>query len=119
MINVSLLELLKIWGELVECYHGLNDFGGDTVELYAYRFQPYSPLGHSEAKQLVDSSLKLDTLAEIERRGAVSLFNIVRELCKQFECSAEIDGIPSNDWMWEIQDRKRVFDHRAHVSIIR
>ena len=49
LLTVNPLEMMHLWGELVECYHGVNGYGSDTAEIYAYRLMPYSPLVHSTA----------------------------------------------------------------------
>ena len=53
LIRVPPLELATLWGELVEAYHGVNGFGGNTAEIYAYRFRiaPLRPLEMSHEEQ--------------------------------------------------------------------
>ena len=43
MKNLSMVQALEIWSDLESAYYGENSFGGDTAELYAYRFLPFSP----------------------------------------------------------------------------
>lgn len=68
---VPLIELMGIWGELVECYHGVNGFGGDTAEIYAYRLCASSP-----------SAANND---ERRREDAVKARDALVDLCETFE----------------------------------
>lgn len=37
MLSIPFNEAFKIYGELIECYHGVNRYGGYVAEIYAYR----------------------------------------------------------------------------------
>lgn len=116
LVEVSQIELLRIWGELVESYHGVNGHGGDTAELYACRFQRYSPMIHG-GHDLTSNQLRLK--AGVDRNAAFALVALVEEFCREYNCSAEIDGIDPAIWCKEISFNQRAFDHRAQVKVKR
>lgn len=42
--RLSMEQVLSVWSDLESAYHGKNDFGGDVVEIYFYRLQPFDVL---------------------------------------------------------------------------
>lgn len=110
MLNVPIVELLKLWGELVEAYHGVNGYGGCTAELYAYRFCRANPM----------RTLLGDTAEKAKRKDAVqareSLFELVRTFENAYECRVTIDGEDSFRWFQLAGD---TFDHRVHAVVER
>ena len=109
LLEVSQLELMKLWAELNEAWHGINGFGGDTAEVYSYRLQPYSPMAHGANET---------DIGNIDKRilcsnAANALVNLVEMFCHEYNCTATIDNIPPQRWKYEID----IFDHRAHVKI--
>lgn len=99
-------ELLLLWGELVECRYGDNKFGGDTAELYAYRFGRHEPrLQHVTS---LDDPWMVET--GLERAGA--LHALLDRFQAAYEVDIEVDGRPFGDWV-----RQTPFVHRAHVRV--
>lgn len=41
--GLSMLQALGIWDDLLEAYHGVNRYGGDTAEIYGYRLSERCP----------------------------------------------------------------------------
>jgi hypothetical protein len=110
LIEVSLIELLKIWGELIEAYHGVNGFGGHVAEIYSYRLQRYSPAGHAVGGRDDDKQ-------EIYVRAANSLAEIVIEFSRQYDCEVLIDD--RQPVKWRDLSRLTPFSHRAYVEVNR
>lgn len=111
LLEVNQLELMRLWAELNEAWHGINNYGGDTAEIYSYRLQPYSPMAHGPGKT---------EIGNIERRilcdnAANALVNLVEMFCDEYNCTATIDDIPPRKWQYEFT----AFDHRAHVKIVK
>lgn len=109
LMTVSLLALVGVWGELVEAYHGVNRYGGNTAEIYAYRLMPYSPTAHTHG-----SKRHMNVVAS---QAAHALCAIVDEFCMQYECHAKIDALPIEEWCLRVIHGAHVFDHRCHVRI--
>ncbi len=103
LLEVSQLELMKLWAELNEAWHGINGFGGDTAEIYSYRLQPYSPMART-------GNIQRGILCH---NAAYALVNLVEIFCGEYKCAATIDNVPPRKW----QDEIDIFDHRAHVRI--
>ena len=110
MIDIPLRELLKLWGELVEAYHGKNGFGGDTAELYAYRFNRDNPVRRAAA----DTSLAKDAAREAAMEAKTSLW----ELCRLFREEWQADIYVDDQTLWNWFQTAGGFDHRAHVQVL-
>ena len=98
---------MTVWGELIEAYHGVNGFGGDTAEIYAYRLQGYSPHAHDHRNEK-----KLSMQA---RKAASALVAICCEFMRHYEAQLTIDGLDKDRWYAENSFGR--FNHRAHVKI--
>lgn len=111
LLNIRPIELLRLWGELVECYHGVNGYGSDTAEIYAYRLMPFSPSvqlhpGFHEEQKL-----------EIQGQAAADLVELCRLFLGEYDrYTIEIDGIELS--LWE-QHIRYGFDWRVHVRVIK
>lgn len=112
LLTVTLIEMMKLWGDLVECYHGVNAYGGYTAEIYAYRLQSYSPVDHNAS---VMTDLKAARTAELNTMAANALASLCEEFARQYECKIYIDGRDLPDWLMAIGDQ---FDHRVHVEVM-
>lgn len=110
ILNIPMIEVLRIWGELVEAEHGVNGYGGDTAELYAYRFCGDSP---TRRLQEVKGKLrtKADKAAAMEARETLYSFLSLFEKVKSVKC--EVDGKTLWDWF----QTNEPFDHRVHVRV--
>jgi len=113
LIEVPLIELLKLWGELVEAYHGKHGFGGDTAEIYAYRLQPYHPLAHG--RPITENGN--EELHLISLRAGNALVALVEEFCNQYDCQATINDIGLDAFFKELNANRFEFDWRVYVKI--
>ncbi len=104
LLEVSQLELMKLWAELNEAWHGINGCGGDTAEIYSYRLQP------AHSSETKTGNIQRGILCH---NAANALVNLVEIFCDEHSCAATIDNIPPRKWQYEID----IFDHRAHVRI--
>lgn len=101
MLTCSLLEAMKIWAEFSDALQGHNGFGGTVAEIYSYRLQQYSP-----TKTL-----------EVYRGAARSLVMLLNEFCREYNCTAVVDGWNPDKWMDEVGTPGH-FDHRCHIEIL-
>lgn len=112
LITISTMELLLLWGDLVEAYHGKASHG-DTTEIYAYRLTRYSPLVHGNPKPSKEAA------AEIAINAANALCAIAEEFCDHYDCNVEMDGQSLETWCKAHNNWHRdFFDHRCHVHVI-
>lgn len=103
MINLSMAEACRLYGELVEAYHGINGFGGNTAELYLYRF------GYS----LTDKSLLPSTDAADLARANESLYNLIAFFLKKYDRAV----VTVNDRSFGEWVKTAGFNHRVHVHV--
>jgi len=113
LIEVPTLELLKIWGELIEAYHGVNGFGGCVAEIYAHRLQRYSPIAH----QLPITRIGEEELRVINLMAGNALVALIEEFCRCYTCEATIDEIDPETWCRWLSAGRLEFDHRVHIAI--
>lgn len=113
ILNIAPLELLKLWGELVEAYYGVNGFGGSTAELYAYRFRQDDPIC-SECSKETQTRKVAEAAREEEARNSLHTLLVLFE--KIYDCRCEVDGMAIPLWY---SHKHHLFDHRVHVQIHR
>lgn len=102
--DLSIVEAMRLWGELVECLYDVHGFGGDTCELYAYRFGHYTPAVATSAQ----SRMTTDSV----RAAATVLHALLTEFAEVHDCAIEVNGRELGDWLVESP-----YDWRAHVRI--
>lgn len=98
MTHLSIDRILWLWSELEDAWHGCNGFGGDTAEIYVYRFLPYCPTGEPDDEE-VAAALK----------GALEVMLLFQE---RRNCRLTIGGRTIGDWFVATGER-----HRFHVSV--
>lgn len=116
LMTVNLIGLLEVWGQLVECYHGKNGYGGDVAEIYAYHLTRYSPLVHDKT---ITGKRHEEAKAENALHAANALCSIIEEFCNKYECRAEIDCVTLAEWCALCNHGRHVYDHRCHVKILK
>jgi|SRR3989339_361252 len=84
MINLSINQLLVIWGELVSAYFGKNKFGGDTAEIYVSSLMSRSPLAE---RGDVEAQARVAALAD------QSLRNVMLKFSEDYDCAVYVDGV--------------------------
>lgn len=93
-------RVLELWADLVEAQRGVHRYGGDTAEIYVYRFLPAG----------CDSAFATE---EQIRKANTEL----GEVCGWFEelraAKVTIDGRELGGWLRQHQQR-----HRWHVRVI-
>ena len=109
--QIPLNQLLTLWGELVEAMHGVNHYGGDTAELYAYRFGIDLP-----ATQL-GGEIGDEAVADRDHQRAESLYALLKLFEESYEVRVEVltyRDCGRRIGPWLARDR---FVHRAHVRV--
>ena len=103
--SCSIDQWLSVWDDLTRAYFGKNGFGGNTAEIYAYRFFPYSPR---------ESSVLTKEETDEQNQLAKEAFTlIVQRFMHQWNCEVSIDGL---EWFaWFLKD---TFDYRCAVQVI-
>lgn len=112
LLGIDLLTILDVWAALTECRHGVNGFGGDTAEIYAYTLQKYDPLAHGHTANRIAQDEELQRLGIGAARALATLLDL---FCTQHECSFDIDGLYYKDWLHRVETGDILFHHRAHV----
>lgn len=104
LLEVPAVELMKLWGELVECYHGVHSYGGDSAQIYAYRLMRYRPTVISGNPVAV---------AEEQIAAGQRLLELARLFCAAYEdAQVCVDGRLVKDY-WQ----SFPFDHRVTVNV--
>ena len=106
ILHVSTFELMRLWGELVEAYHGVNGYGGTVAELYAYRFMPHVSVDHMKQSPAYQG--------EVQCCAATALRELCERFAAEYQCEVMIDGKPPLVWA---REDGPCFAHRAHVEV--
>ncbi len=105
-----LITVLEIWEELTLAKHGLHGYGGDTAEIYSYRFQRNSP--SRTLKEGSELRKEADKKAWVEAKEC-----LVAILClymRHYSVVISVNGEPLHEWMSSTDQ----FSHRVHVRVI-
>lgn len=113
LLTVNVLELMKLWGELTEARLGKNGFGGDTAEIYAYRFTAYNPLAHGHTRH---GDMSKQAVDDCDGLAANCLAALCEEFERAYECTVKIDEDSIKGWL--IGRSETPYDWRAHVQVI-
>ena len=113
ILTCSIIEAMKMWGELLECYHGINGYGSTVAEIYSYRLEQYTPTVHnSKGNDVFKREL------EVTKDAAMSLYSIIEKFCENYECTAMVEGMELSSWKEEIEKGNNLM-HRYHVEILK
>lgn len=110
LMQIAPLELLDLWAELIDAEHGTNGFGGDTCELYAYRFGALGPRWYMLDQAKPDHAWVIED--EIE--SGARLHALLAWFAERRDVDIEVNGVALGDWL-----KTTRFDHRAHVRVVR
>ena len=103
LLDLPLMELLRLWSELEQCYHGKNGYGGDTAEIYAYRLMRNNPLSqHPRAEE--------EARREDAKQAGMILYDLLHLFARERHCSIKVNG-------GGLACLKDGFDHRVHVQV--
>ncbi len=105
-------EFVALWCELDDAYYGKNGYGGDTAELYAYRFEVYCPTRHGVAGRAGTAS-PTDWM-EAFAKNASRLLDLLTLFASVRDCFVLIGERKIGKWVLAMQ-----FDHRVHVRVQR
>lgn len=113
-----MVQALSLWTDLMNAYHGKNSFGGDTAEIYMYRFTSSDPSAEAavfRGDRNVDPSSFMGQARIKQIEGAnESLHNLLEHFAKTQEARVEIDGKELGAWV-----KTAGFAHRVHVKVVR
>ena len=115
ILTVSTHQLMQIWGELVEAYHGVHGFGEHVAEIYAYRLTPYTPTCHGEGL-LEGSALCRDAECEVQMKAGASFVQLCSYFTEVYPSRILLDGMLIPDW-WNACVSAGGFAHRVHVTV--
>lgn len=94
LLSAPPLGLLRLWGSLVEAVHGVNGFGGDTAEVYAYTLLPDNPTRYAKRH---DGRVP-DHVTTAEREDAEAAADVLAFVLalfvEEYERTAFVNDIP-------------------------
>ena len=100
-MNISIKQAIDVIIELKEAADGVNGYGGDTAEIYAYTLLPHTPSGNHTASDYADA--------------AESLGHLISKIAQRENKTALINDLPWKQWIEKYGDS---FDHRVHVEFL-
>lgn len=116
MHNISMTEALSIWSDLEQAYFKKNGYGGDTAEIYMYRFGYYpivsAYLRHPHAPDDAPSPWIMEDIKKMN----TSLFALLSHFAEHRDAEIEVDDEnqmrPLGEWVKESNNT-----HRVHVRV--
>lgn len=108
LLNLPSLTLMELWAELTECYHNVNGYAGNTTEIYAYRFQMYSPQGHSNDGKTGSMARAMELAIESNEM----LVQLCAMFAERYSCNVLINDYHFDEWPLGYE-----FGHRVHVTV--
>lgn len=94
-------------GELVEAYHGVNQFGASVAEIRSSRFQKYNPSVHDN----------YTASSSVFRVYAEQLVELCMLFKTEYRCEISISGFLLEEIPEMIREGSFVFDTRAIIAI--
>ncbi len=113
LLSFSMAQALGVWSDLCDAYHGKNGYGGDTAEIYLYRFMPDCPtvsVGRGMGKPLTGIAADEERRRVKAANGA--LWALLSHFAEERTCEVRVEGQPLGAWV-----ATAGFDHRVHVTV--
>lgn len=117
LLRVSVMDLLSLWSELEQALHGTNGFGGDTAEIYFYRFGLETVTLYMAPQ---GSSLHAEETQRVGTANARALYELLA-LFHEHRCDGHeiyVDATRHHDGKvfgpWILAEQ---FHHRVHIRI--
>ena len=121
MIDLPTTELLRLWADLVEAYHGVNWYGGHTAEIYFYRLARYDPSALNADASWRSTVTGGEAHREWKEAAYANLFEVLSMFAKQYRAEIVVDEglVASGDFAaaeaWRTRPRDNT--HRWHVKV--
>lgn len=114
MLNLSQNQLISLWCDLEDAYHGQHAYGSDTAEIYAYLFMSANPSVMNFLYSQKKGSFMEDAYREETLKAAESLYNLLKTFMQKRDCRIVVNRRKFGEWV-----AKEPFEHRVEVQIIR
>jgi len=111
MHRLSMEQALSLWSDLDDAFYKDNSFGGDTAELYVYRFMPSNPTVSSAQFGGMPSNQWVE---EAYVEAGETMVSFLSYYAKKRECEIIVNDEKLGPWLATGQHR-----HRIHVRVVR
>lgn len=115
ILTVPTHQLLQLWGELVEAYHGVHGYGGHVAEIYAYRLMPYTPTCHSGALR-EDSDTYREATRDVQMKAGAAFVQLCSYFTEHYPATILLDDLSLLEW-WDRCVSAGGFAHRVHAHV--
>ena len=104
ILDVTPLQIITLWEELLQCVYGDNKFGGTVAEIYLFRFMPHSPCA-------------VAPISEVGLEAYRAANRALYSLCRLFEerNHVELELLDAGPLERLLDDEP--FTHRVHISV--
>lgn len=109
MLSVSPEQVMGLWEDLMDASNGCNGYGGDTAEIYLYRFMGHNPIVMHDRMQ---GGLLTEMAADAYRAAAATLHALCRTFEERRDVQVSLLGGELDDLLGP-----QVFDHRVHLVV--
>ena len=107
-------------GDYADAILDQNGFGGDTAEIYFYRFASEDSPNPSEAgfRALMSDPERSRAYEEACYRRWSSDITAVQRVVRRYEGEITVNGMPLDNYFFEVEDSGVTPNHRVHVRIL-
>ena len=110
ILNIPLGEVLNLWKDFTEAYHGVHGYGGHVAEIYAYRLCRDDPTRRLDGKCV----MKEKSNQEAYDDAKLALIVLLQLFAKNMQAFIMVNGKTLAKW----HEGNEPFDHRVHVEIL-
>lgn len=108
MINVTPIQIMALWEQLMQCMYKDNSFGTTVAEIYIYTMMPHSPI------------VAMNHTSKLAKEDYAEANQNLYKLCKIFEerNAVEVRFASGETIDLLIQTPEDPFTHRVHLEVM-
>lgn len=112
--TLSMDQVLGVWSDLEQAYFGKNGYGGDTAELYLYRFMPFCLATITHPEKMADEESPIgETIRETYDAANCAMHDLLKLFAEKRNVQIEVEGNELGAWL-----KTARYQHRVHVRVI-
>jgi len=106
-------QALSLWSDLEQAYFGKHGYGGDTAELYLYRFMPFSvAVTRYPPEKIADDGPIGTLLRNTYDTANRAMHDLLQLFAESRDARIEVEGLELGGWL-----RTARYQHRVHVRV--
>ncbi len=124
LFSMSVPQVLDLWSELEQAYHGTNRYRQNAAEIWAHNLMPNSPTYHERFASVAQSDAFKSEIETVESSAMSALYELLTRFARNRNADILINGRPLGKWLkkqrrmvrWEVQVVPREADLREALQ---